>query len=184
MSQLQAAQLGPFLTERLKHATQALVELPDDVFLVDPELAVQQLVDQFSYAELIVSDRAEVEPNGTPFAHPTDHYPLFSAEWDDVSLRIPFSGPAELWAYWPSRWPSHRFAAPSYTDVELRDGYFRFVVRCRDAGRDEALGGVGLVIDRLQTTASWINIEVRIWLAELSFRLGRAASARRSILAP
>jgi len=179
MSQLQAAQLGPFLTERMKHATQSLVELPDDVFLFDPELAVKQLFDQFSYAELIVSDRAEVEPHGTPLAHPTDHYPVFGAEWDNVSLRIPFTGPAELWAYWPSR----RAAAPSYTDVELRDGYFRFVARCRDAGRDEALGDVGLIIDRLQTTASWINIEVRIWLAELSFRLGRAASARQSILA-
>jgi hypothetical protein len=64
MSQLQAAELGPFLTERLKHATQALVALPEDVFLFDPELAVEQLVDQFGYAELIVSDRAEVEPKG------------------------------------------------------------------------------------------------------------------------
>lgn len=178
MSKLQSAELGPFLTERMKHATQALDALPEDVFLFDPELAVEQLIDQFGYAELIVSARAEVEPNETPLAHPTDHYLLFGAEWDDISLRIPFTGPAELWAYWPSR----RFAAPSYTDVELRDGYFRFVARGRDAGRDEVLSGVGLVIDKLQTTARWINIEVRIWLAELSFRLGRTASARRSVL--
>jgi hypothetical protein len=179
MSRLQAAELGPFLTERLKQATHVLISLPEDKFLSDPELAVEQLVDQFGYAELIVSDRAEVEPHGTRLAHRTDHYLPSSAEWDNVSLRIPFTGPGELWAYSPSR----RFAAPSYSDIELRDGYFRFVARSRATGSDEVLGGVGLVIDKLQTTARWINIEVRIWLAELSFRLGREAHARRCMLA-
>jgi hypothetical protein len=179
MHRLQAAALGPFLTERMKHATRALVSLPEDEFLVDPELAVDQLVDQFGYAELVVSDRAEVEPFGKPLALPTDHYLRSGAEWDDVSLRIPFTGPAELWAYWPSR----RYAAPNYDDVELRDGYFRLVVQSPDAGSDEVLGGVGQVIDQLQKTARWINIEVRIWLAELSFRLVRTAHARQSTLA-
>jgi hypothetical protein len=178
MSQLQVAELGPFLTERMKQATQALVLLPEDEFLLDPELAVQQLVAQFGYPELVVSDRAEVQPARTPLAHLPDDYPVSSAESDNVSLRIPFTGPAELWAYSPSR----RFAAPSYGDVELRDGYFQFVARRRDAGSDEVLGGVGPVIDKLQTTARWINIEVRIWLAELSFRLGRAAHTRWSML--
>jgi hypothetical protein len=179
MSPLQAAALGPFLTARMKQATQALVALPEDEFLVDPELAVDQLVDQFGYAELIVSDRAEVEPEGKRLGHPTDHHLRSSADWDDVSLRIPFTGPAELWAYWPSR----RCAAASYSDIELRDGYFRFVAQNHDAGSDEVLGSVGLAIDKLQTTARWINIEVRIWLAELSFRLVRTADARRSMLA-
>lgn len=180
MSQLQTAALGPFLTERLKQATQALVSLPDDEFLVDPELAVDELVDQFGYAELQVSDRAEVEPDRQRLAHPTNHYLLASAESDDVSLRIPFTGPAELWAYWPSR----QCAAPTCSDLELHDGYFRFVARSRDAGNDDVLGGVGLVIDQLQTTACWINIEVRTWLAELSFRLVRTAHARVSTLTP
>jgi hypothetical protein len=82
MNQLQAAELGPFLTERVKHATQALVALPEDVFLFDPELAVEQLVYQFGYAELIDSDRAEVELNGTPLARATDHYPQGSGVVD------------------------------------------------------------------------------------------------------
>jgi hypothetical protein len=178
MRRLQVTALGPFLTERMRQATQALVSLPEEEFLADPELAVDQLVDQFGYGELIVSDRAEVEPSGKPLAHPADHYFPSGAEGDDVSLRIPFTGPAELWAYWPSR----QHAVPSYGDVELRDGYFHFVVQGPDAGSDEALRSLGLVIDQLQTTARWINVEVRIWLAELSFRLIRTAHARQSAL--
>jgi hypothetical protein len=157
--------------------------MPESEFLVDTNVAVEAIYDQFALDELSVGGRDEVVNEGTRPARVKvyDGFDKREYEYDGVrvSIGIPFTGFRGLWSYTPSTFSS----TGPYLNAQLRQNDFLFTLDGQQPpSPEQILGALDSVIGDLRQTAGWINGDVRIWLPGLRTLLETTARERKERL--
>ena len=196
MGNIQTGDLGEFLYERQTKAVRALTSIPEPKFIADPDGCVDRIHEEYALDELAVSDIDGVESvagfqEAKVAVYDSFERKAYQVDGIQVEIRIPFTGPGELWRHRASQF----FNAGAYSDVELRDDHFLFAMGGHDLDANEVRAVLTRPIEHLQKTAGWINHDTRVWSSGLrevleaiardrGKRLGRAAALDQALGIP
>jgi hypothetical protein len=184
MVKFQTGELRQFLDDRRSSALRALTAVSETDFLADPDGCVERIYDEYTFAQLEVSDIDGVQSEGTKAGRLTgyDSFEHRAYQYDgiQISIRIPFTGPGELWRYQPS---SRLIGAVHADALELRDGHFLFVRGGHSLEPDWVRSELTQAIQQVKQIGGWINGDVQQWLRQLRVDLEAAARDRQARLA-
>jgi hypothetical protein len=178
----QNGELSDFLVQRQTAAAQALQDVPEDDFLADPADAVERIYQNYMLDDVTVAGRDQVVSEGTrPVKlRGRDHFDERDFEYEGmrVSIRIPFTGPGEVWHYRPSQ----AFIG-AYRNVQLHTDHFMFIGEARTPTSEQVLAALDQAISELQRSAEWINSDLSGWRSGLQTLLETIAREGRENLA-
>jgi len=175
LTRFQVADLGQFLAERQTGAAAAVNAVPDEEFQADPDGVVQWIYEDVSFEELQLGRRDEFEllRGRDPRTRRNDDAGV------RVEIRIPFSGPAQLWGYQPAL----SLDSGNPTSCELKGDHFLFIYEAAEMPPPEQVKrALDKDVEYLQTIADGINSDVRNWLPQLRILLDTTARERKGKL--